>query len=103
MNLQELLPKPLERGPLTDLSLLLRLSRELVREVTGLRDEVDRLKATLGEDADLVVDEAEAESQEELAEDSPETEEVAEPESDDNVEAGVVAAMTSVQQGALYE
>ena len=57
-NSSALLPKPLERGPLTDLSLLLRLSRELVREVTGLRDEVDRLKATLGEDADLVVDEA---------------------------------------------
>ena len=86
MNLQELLPKPLERGPLTDLSLLLRLPRELVREVTGLRDEVDRLKATLGEDADLVVDEAEAEWPEDVAEVTSEAEQQStEPESDDSL------------------
>lgn len=98
MNLQELLPKPLERGPLTDLIMLLRLPRELVREVTGLREEVDRLKARLGED--VVVDEAEAESPEEVVGDLLETEEAAEPESDEDVEAGVVAAVAS--EGALH-
>jgi len=90
MNLQELLPKPLERGPLTDLSLLLRLPRELVREVTGLRDEVDRLKATLGEDADLVVDEAEAEWPEDVAEVTSEAEQQStEPESDDSLQGAL--------------
>jgi len=105
MNLHELLPKPFERSPMTDFRMLLKLPKELVEAVTELNDEVAEIKATLevDEDEDLLDfggDEAEAESPEEVAEDSLESQEAAEPESDENVEAGVVAAVAS--EGVLY-